>query len=586
MTPDYARLTREQLIVELERQRRDQEDDARLRAALQEADVRAEEIRIQNAELLETRRSLEVERDRWAELYELAPVAYLVTDLFGVIQSVNLAAVRLLGGHRATLIGLPLLGLVATGHRRQFLDHLRRCRLGGAVESPLEVTSRDGRLLCVQLVSKRMQTPGDTALSAMVDLTARHQAESARRQAEIECEQLARQREVARAESEAKDRFIAVLSHELRNPLSPIMLTVEALQRGLVEPDKLGSALDVIRRNVEIEVRLIDDLLDVSRITHAKLHLELKLVDLHAVVTDVANGAGVDAEPGRVTLRVDLGATQHAVNGDATRLRQIVWNLVGNAIRNTPPGGQVLLSTRDAGDQIQLTVRDTGRGIPAPLLERIFEPFDQAERPGEPARGGLGLGLAIARGLVEAHGGHIAAASPGTGRGATFTVELPVVVGAALKRPMLAPLTARSKPLRILVVEDERDAAEALAEILRSRGHDVLVAGSLAAAVAHASDPLDVVVSDIALPDGSGLELLTRLGKDRTMRGIALSGFGTPADVRRSIEAGFERHLTKPVDIDALLAVVEGSNGERTSIRPATPVGSGRNGAPSRGGRR
>jgi signal transduction histidine kinase/CheY-like chemotaxis protein len=373
----------------------------------------------------------------------------------------------------------------------------------------------------------------------------------------VDYRQLAQANDLARAESRAKDRFLAMLSHELRNPLTPILLTVEALERGMVPPERLAAALTTIRRNVEQEVRLIDDLLDLSRITHGKLRIAFEPVDLHAVVEDVVADAGCDAAAAGVSLRADLQAIARHVNGDPARLRQIVWNLVGNALQNTARDGNVEVSTRNTDDGITLVVRDSGRGIPPGLLPHIFEPFDQADRPGGPAHDGLGLGLAIARGLADAHGGRIDAASPGADLGATFTVALPTLPDAAEPTAAATGVAAQVGPLRILLVEDDADAGEALSLVLCGRGHQVRLAQSMAEALRHELDPFDVVVSDIRLPDGDGIGLFRRLRRRGPVRGIALSGFGAPGDVRRSLDAGFERHLTKPVQMDAFLAVVE-----------------------------
>ena len=283
------------------------------------------------------------------------------------------------------------------------------------------------------------------------------------------------------------------------------------------------------------------------------------LVDLHALVTDVLAGAAPDAERAQLSFEIDLGATRSCVEGDPARLRQVLWNLLSNAIRNTSAGGRIVVRTYDTDDEVVLKVADTGRGIPRDMLERIFLPFDQVEPTERRARGGLGLGLAICRGLVEAHHGSITAWSDGPDRGATFTVCLPAVTSPPPKTIPRAGgrIASRRAPLRILLVEDDTDVANSMSAVLRLRGHVVMVAGSLQAALAHAEVPFDVVVSDIALPDGTGLELMRQLRKRGPVRGIAISGFGTTADVQRSLEAGFERHLTKPVQLSDLLEVVE-----------------------------
>lgn len=406
----------------------------------------------------------------------------------------------------------------------------------------------------VQLLSKAGDTAssGGSVLMVLVDLTAREAAALEQRRIEDERRRVAHAHEITRAESAAKDRFLAVLSHELRNPLAPILFTLETLERSGL-PERIAPALAIIRRSVDLEVRLIDDLLDVSRIAHGKLRIERRVVSLHDVVTDVV-ASTVDLA--RTRLVTALDATNDRVQGDPTRLRQVVSNLLSNALRNTPPGGRITIATRTDGDDIVLSVSDSGRGIASALLARIFEPFDQLDAPGS-VRGGLGLGLAICRGLVEAHGGRIEAASEGPGRGAVFTVRLTTVHAAEPVDPSHEEPPPAQRRLRLLVVEDDPDVAESMRLFLELRGHDVVLARSVAEAVALADATFDVVVSDIGLPDGTGIDVMTNLRKRLPIRGIALSGFGTVADVRRSLDAGFDRHMTKPVDPEDLLAVIE-----------------------------
>jgi hypothetical protein len=415
----------------------------------------------------------------------------------------------------------------------------------------------------VQLVSRRggIGPSGAMILSALVDMTEREQALAERRGIEAERARMEHASELARAESAAKDRFLAVLSHELRNPLSPIVFTIELLERGAMPPDRVAAAYALIRRNLDLEVRLIDDLLDVSRIVHGKLTLERRVVDLHDAVRDVVDGAATDLERGGLTLSTGLEARRHRVDGDPARLRQVVWNLVSNAIRNTPPGGRIAVRTEDLDDHVLLAVGDSGRGVASHRLETIFHPFDQVDPPGR-RRGGLGL--AICRGLVEAHGGHIAASSEGAGKGATFTVVLPTVREVDHPLPAAAPDTMPAHRLRILVVEDDVDAANAMGAVLQLRGHDVVVAHSVAEGLACSRRAFDVLVSDIGLPGGTGVELVRALRQRGEVRAVAISGFGTPEDVRASLAAGFARHLRKPVHLDALIEVVETGSRERT----------------------
>jgi CheY-like chemotaxis protein len=314
----------------------------------------------------------------------------------------------------------------------------------------------------------------------------------------------------------------------------------------------------IIRRNVEQEVRLIDDLLDVTRITHGKIGLKREALDLHTVLEETVAGRVAEVQRAGLTATLDLRAARHIVVGDAVRLRQVVWNLLNNALRYTGSGGHVTLRTENPSpDSIDLVVEDTGQGLDPSMLDRIFAPFDQAS-PDHEHRGGLGLGLTICKGLTEAHGGHISAHSAGIGHGATFVVSLPAT-GNLQNGPRGAEHVAEARPhraLRILVLEDSRDSADAIAMALRLRGHRVCVAHRVHDALALKDEPFDVLVSDLSLPDGTGLDAM-RAFRASAVRGVALSGFGTMEDVQKSHDAGFAHHLTKPVHLDALIETVE-----------------------------
>jgi PAS domain S-box-containing protein len=530
--------------------RSDLAPEARVRGLRRDENVLGAEVQAVRAEL-------DAERERYLELFDFSPVGYVTLDRAGIIRSSNLAAARLFGLERGRLVGFPMVTRVAPPDRRRFLDYLLECRSGGQAPCMELTLGGAGQGTPVQLLSKAGDTAGGgSILMALVDLTAREAAALEQSRIEDERRRVEHAHEITRAESAAKDRFLAVLSHELRNPLAPILFTIETLERGGLPPDRIAPALAIIRRSVDLEVRLIDDLLDVSRITHGKLRIERRVISLHDVVTDVV-ASTVNLARDRTPLVMALDATNDRVEGDPVRLRQVVSNLLSNALRNTPPGGRITIATRTDGDDVVLSVSDSGRGIAPAMLARIFEPFDQIDAPGS-VRGGLGLGLAICRGLVEAHGGRIDAASEGPGRGAVFTVRLATVHAAQPVGPAdeEAPPPAQRR-LRLLVVEDDPDVAESMRLFLELRGHGVVVAHSVAEAVALADATFDVVVSDIGLPDGTGIDVMTNLRKRLPIRGIALSGFGTVADVRRSLDAGFDRHMTKPVDPEDLIAVIE-----------------------------
>ena len=316
------------------------------------------------------------------------------------------------------------------------------------------------------------------------------------------------------------------------------------------------------RRNVELEARLIDDLLDLSRIARGKLQLRRETVDLHALVEQAVAICRPGIDEAGLTACVRLEAVRHHVEVDPAKVQQILWNLIKNATKFTPAGGSIAVRTRDLpGGAVAVEVVDTGAGIAAEALGRIFAPFDQGDPSVTRRFGGLGLGLAIARSLAAAHDGRLAAASDGPGRGATFTLELPTV-----EAPDPAPTTpARFAPesdppaatLRILLVEDDADTRHVLARLLIRRGHRVATAGSVAEAVELArAEPFDALVCDLGLPDGSGHDLLRQLDGHRPAVAIALSGLGMVEDVERSRESGFDDHLVKPIDFATLEATL------------------------------
>ncbi len=370
-------------------------------------------------------------------------------------------------------------------------------------------------------------------------------------------------REEAEAANRAKDRFLAVLSHELRTPLTPVLAEVSAMLDDPATPESVRPTLEMTRRNVELEARLIDDLLDLNRIVQGKLRLDRKVVDAHRLIREALEICRSGVEAARLRVELSLVATRHHIHADAARLQQVTWNLIKNAVKFTPEGGFIAIRTRDEGDRLIVEVADTGVGIEAKTLARIFDAFDQGHGSITQRFGGLGLGLAIGRSLAEAHGGRLTASSPGLNQGATFRLDLPTV-DAPSHRPEAAPPVAAPGdkeerpvgPLRILFVEDNPDTLRVMARLLVARGHVVAKADSVAAALAVAEDgEFDLLISDLGLPDGSGLDLIRgirALRQGRAMPGIALSGYGLDEDVRRSHEAGFLEHLIKPVNFTAL----------------------------------
>lgn len=363
--------------------------------------------------------------------------------------------------------------------------------------------------------------------------------------------------------SAAKDHFLATLSHELRTPLNPVFIILRELVCDQQISSEVRKDLETVIRNLQLEARLIDDLLDMTRIVQGKIHLQREVVDVHAVV-QAAFETCAPVEAGKqIEFCRNLRATRHLVQGDATRLQQVLWNLLNNAIKFTPTGGKVSAITADipGTDWIRIQVVDTGRGIDEASLNQIFRAFEQGEISARPEFGGLGLGLAISKHIVEAHRGEIFATSDGRDCGATFTVDLPLASPVASLAPSDAGRPTPGVPiatnLRILLVDDHPDTLMVMHKLLSRRGHHVFSAASAADALAIAEkETLDLLISDIGLPDLSGLDLMTRIRKKQALTGIALSGYGAEADRDRSRAAGFSGHLTKPVDIAALEALL------------------------------
>lgn len=535
----------------------------RIEELLHELQVQQEEINVQNAQLIAAQEAIEATRDRYIDLFDFAPIGYLTLDAKGTILEVNLAGAALLGAERARVAGMPLLGFVQPDHRKAFIDFVRRCRQGGAPPQPCELAlrSHDGATR-VQLLGAVNRHAGaqEGFLTAMVDVSEQRRLEHDRRQADEARARATRDREIARASSDAKDRFLATLSHELRTPLNPVLAAVTDPDLTAQTPPNLRPLLAMIRRNVELEVRLIDDLLDVTRIARNRLVLERRDIDVHEAIRDVVGIVEDQSQQRRLRVSLAFEATRSFVHADPTRLRQVLWNLLGNAMKFTAPGGRIAVTTQAAGDdRIEITVSDSGRGMDAETLSELFLPADQRTPRPLPDGAGLGLGLWICRNIVEAHGGTIAAASPGPGLGSTFLVELPVMAAppaVPAERSEPAERAGLSQPMAILLVEDHKDSADMLSAILRHHGYTVDVAHTFKEAAAKITGrPWDLVISDLNLPDGTGLDLM-KAAPAPGVRGIAMSGFGTPDDERRSAAAGYAAHLTKPLDIPRLLRTI------------------------------
>ncbi len=367
----------------------------------------------------------------------------------------------------------------------------------------------------------------------------------------------------------AKDQFLALLSHELRNPLSPVIAMVGELEASTPDSARTRQALEVIKRNVELEARLIDDLLDVTRIAKGKLQLAFETVSVHETIQRAYEICREDIDAKQIRVEFRLDAQQPYVEGDPARLQQVFWNLIKNSVKFTPAGGRILLETSNPTPQeIEARVIDSGIGIESEKIGKIFNAFEQGQTSITRRFGGLGLGLAISRAMVDAHGGKISVVSPGKDKGATFTLRLKTVAapiaapnGARTPRsPVKAPpKKAADRAWHILVVDDHKDTCTGMKMLLERRGYDITVAHTAEQASQKArTHEFDLLISDIGLPDRSGYELMEELAAARHLPGIAISGFGMEHDITKAKASGFSEHLTKPINFERLEEAIQG----------------------------
>ena len=512
--------------------------------------------------------ALRESEERYRGLFEDANDLVYTHDLAGNFIAINKAAERITGYSAAEAARMNLSEVVATEHlelARQMVS--RKVLSGAATVYELDIVTKDGRRVPLEVSTRLMLREGKPVAVQGIARDIRE-----RRRIETERAELLTREQAARAEAElanrAKDEFLATLSHELRTPLSAILIWARLLRSGRLDAEAWARALEVIERNTKLQARLIEDLLEVSRIIAGKLRLEWTPVDLASTVDGAIDAVRAAADAKDITLELELERDLGPVRGDRNRLQQIVWNLVSNAIKFTPSGGSVNVRlARDAQDAV-ITVRDTGIGIRAEFLPHIFERFRQGDSTSTRIHGGLGLGLAIVRHLVDLHGGTVAARSAGEGRGATFTVRLPlsptgVEAGDVAWLSNLGRRAGLSLGgIHILVVEDEPDTRESVALSLELCGGRVTAVASAAAALEVLDRDLpDVMLCDIGMPGVDGYALIREVrarGADDGGRipAVALTAYARDEDRSRALEAGFQTHVPKPVEPTELAAVV------------------------------
>ena len=486
--------------------------------------------------------------EHYRALAQLSPDAILVLR-GGNIEFANLSAVKLWGlASEADLVGQSPSALFDPVGFEEFRRQTDRLLRGEAIVPSAELVPvrRDGSQRVVDAVASLIEQPP----GVFVEVTARDITERKRGD------------QVLREANQRKADFLAVLSHELRNPLMPIQSAVEIMRQ--VAPGSLqsGRALDVIDRQLMHLTGLVSDLLDLSRIDHGKVTLARTRFDAREIIRQACDDMQPTFNDRGITLRLALEASPLWVEADAGRIAQITTNLLSNAAKFTPAAGRVDVSLSRRDGACELVVRDTGSGIAPALLSAIFEPFAQADRTRGMARGGLGIGLAIVKNLVELHGGTVRASSEGPGRGSAFVVAMPLAEPGPSRHA--APSAARGPALAILIIEDNRDAADTLAAMLELKGHETRVAyDGRSGVTAYAERTPDVLLCDIGLSAETGYDVIRSIrelptGSDAFA--IAVTGYAQHEDIERAKEAGFDAHLPKPVPLDRLAELLEAAS--------------------------
>jgi PAS domain S-box-containing protein len=505
------------------------------------------------------RKRAEHARGRLAAIVESSDDAIIGKSLDGIVTSWNGGAERLFGYSAAEMIGQPLVRLVPPDRHDDLPKNLNAIRRGERVEHfETERMRKSGERIHVSLTVSPIRDAAGRIVGA--SKIARDVTE--RKRAEAELEALLRASESAQAAAEAanrsKDEFLAMLGHELRNPLGALQ---NAIITARLDPTRREHALEIARRQSEQLGRLVEDLLDVARITHGRIALRKERVSVQNVIARAVENVRslVDDQGHRLTVSLSSGDVD--VEADPSRLEQVLVNLLTNAAKYTEPGGRIEVTAELAQGEVAVCVRDNGVGIPADVLTRIFDLFAQGDRTLDRSLGGLGIGLTVARRLVELHGGRIEAHSVGRGKGAEFIVRLPAL------GPVPAEASAAASPepgpspcARVLMVEDNPDGAESLKMLLELLGHRVRVThdGVAALAAARANCP-DIMLVDIGLPGMDGYEVARQVRQEPALKHVvlvALTGYGRDEDKQRALAAGFDYHLVKPVDVDALEKVV------------------------------
>jgi PAS domain S-box-containing protein len=533
-------------------------------------------------------RSAELAQYWLAALIESADDAVISKTLDGIITSWNAGAQRIFGYTAEEVIGKSVTILIPPDHIDEEPAILARLRAGDRIEHYETIRcTKDGRLIDISLTVSPIKGPNGQIVGASKiarDITEQRQArkaldaayaaaERARRDAEQAAAEKERLYQQAEESSRLKEEFLATISHELRTPLSAILGWTRMLRLGQLSTEEHAKALDTIERNARAQAQLIDDLLDVSRIVTGKLRMDVRPSDPTSFIDAAVEAVRPAADAKGVRLQKVMDTAAVSIPGDPVRLQQVVWNLLSNAIKFTPRGGHVQIRSERVNSHLEIVVSDTGQGIAPDFLPHVFDRFRQADQKTSRQHGGMGLGLAIVRHLVELHGGTVQASSAGVGKGATFTVQLPIIPvyqvdtsGGRVHpgaRDLLPPqdITDRLDGLRILVVDDEPDTRDLLKQGLEYCGATVSLAGSAAEALTALDNEMpDVLISDIGMPGVDGYDLIRKIRTlqvetERRVPAIALTAYTRVEDRLQALRAGYDMHVPKPVELTELCAV-------------------------------
>ncbi|HEX4000259.1 MAG TPA: response regulator [Pirellulales bacterium] len=520
---------------------------------------------------LRTRQAEEELRDSEAKfraVFDNAVSGIALVSKDWIFQDVNPAMCQLMGRSRELLLDGQDASLMPTAILEKSSEIRQKLAGGSSWKGAFPLDRPQQEAVHLEWSMSRYSEP-DVYLAIVTDVTERFHAEEERRQL------LASER-AARSEAERanrmKDDFLATLSHELRTPLSAIVGWSQVLQRGDPTPEELIEGLAAIDRNAKAQTQLIADLLDVSRISSGKLRLEIEAIDPAKMIESALNAVHQAAEAKNISVDLSIDPEAGPVRGDPARLQQVIWNLMTNAVKFTPKGGRIHIELQRINSNVRITVRDNGEGISADLLPNLFKRFQQGDASTTRRHGGLGLGLAIVKHLVEMHGGTVVAASEGEGKGATFTVELPV---AAIQTRSAAPLAAGSlstsstspvfstnlNGIKVLVVDDDPDTRALFRRVLSDCGAEVADAEGVKQALGKLDEfKPNVLVSDIGMPALDGYDLIREVRSRgytfQRLPAVALTAFARIEDRRRAMLAGFQVHVSKPVDPSELTAVI------------------------------